>query len=369
MTDENHQQQTFSRRNALKGLGVGALGVSSIGLATATDRGDTVRIPITKRGDMVLKWKEVPRSWYEHMKHSKQVREEITLNHLDKPGIEGIATARWEKRFDGKYGLLVEVEVDPESYNGSLPDSKEGIPIRTTTAPNLRPGACCHHTDYDPVPGGVAVQAERSTGRASGSAGFCVNDPDGNRRLLTANHLWGTCEDSSGKTLYQHTDEFGLVDTYDTDTDYALVRPTSAEGIDNAVFVDGFLYTVSGYKTTSGINDLISTGETCYQTGGTTCTTQGTIEANGLSTPGIDCIDYEGAGVKANIVAGDGDSGGPIVTLEKFFGNWYAVIISHFMLFNKESSVSCHWGSGYKGSPIYGTAFNHLYENHNLTLC
>lgn len=368
MPDENQQRQTITRRNTLKGLGASALGVSSVGLATANNGNNTVRIPVTKHGDKVLKWKEVPRSWYEHMNHSEQVRDEITKRYLDKSGIHGIASARWEKRFDGKYGLLVEVEVNPETYDGSLPDSKDGIPIRTTEAPDLRPG-CCHHTDYDPVPGGVAVQAEVSGGVGIGSAGFCVNDPNGNRRLLTANHLWGTCGDSSGKTLNQHTDEFGVVDSYDADTDYALVRPTSTEGVEYEVFVNGIQYRVSGYKTTSGINDLITSGETCYQTGGTTCTTEGTIKANGFSTPGHDCIDYEGAGVKANIVAGDGDSGGPIVSLEEYFGNQYAVIIAHFMLFDKDSSVSCHWGSGYKGSPIYGTAFNHLHDNHNITLC
>ena len=364
MTNEKKERRTISRRNALKTLGVGALGVSSVGLASANSGEDTVRIPTVKRGDEVLKWKEVPRSWHEHTQHSEQVREELIEQHLDDPGIKSIASARWDKRFGGKNGLLVEVEVDPETYKDTLPDSKGGIPVRTTEAPDLRLGDCCFHDDYDPVPGGVSVH----TANSGGSAGFRVNDPDGNERLLTANHLWDTCSDNTGKTLNQHTDEFGVVDSYDADTDYALVKPTSTEGIDNEVIVDGIRYRVSGYKTTSSINDLISSGETCYDTGSTTCTTEGPIKANGLSTPGFDCIDYEGAGIKADIVAGDGDSGGPIVSLDEFGGTQYAVIIAHFSLYDQDSTVSCHWGSGYKGSPIYGTAFNHLRDNHDLRL-
>ena len=197
-----------------------------------------------------------------------------------------------------------------------------------------------------------------------------VGASGGDERLLTANHLWETCQDNSGRTLKQHTDAFGEVDECDTNTDYALVKPTSSEGIDKQVmYVDGGSKRVGGYVPKEGVDDLVTSDETCYNTGATTCTTEGTIEGTGLSSPGYQCIDYEDNGVKADIVAGDGDSGGPIFTIKSDDGNEYASIIAHYSSFNSDGSVSCHWGSGEKGSPIYGTAFYHLKSDYGLNIC
>ena len=362
------ERRNVLRRNLLRGIGSGSLGVSTVAaveVVGASGGDDTVRIPTLKRGDTVVKSKEVPESWYNHTRDSKNAREKLVEEHLDDPGVESIYSARWSERFDGKNGLLITAEVDPDTYEDSLPDSKDGIPVRTTAAPDLRLGDCCHHDDYDPVPGGVAVRTPDDVG----SAGFCVTDSGGDERLLTVNHLWATCQDNSGRTLEQHTDAFGEVDEYDTNADYALVRPTSSEGIDDQVYVNGGSKRVGGYVPESGLDDLVSSNETCYDTGATTCTTEGTIEGAGLSSPGYQCIDYEDNGVKADIVAGDGDSGGPIFTLKTYDGTEYASIIAHCSLFSSDGSVSCHWGSGEKGSPIYGTAFHHLKNDHGLDLC
>lgn len=374
MSDQNLAETSNSRRNVLKHIGVGAFGLgvrkdpSSISPITETSkRDDTVRIPTVKRGNTVLKWKEVPRVWFEHTQHSEKVASDITAEYLDKPGIQAIYSGRWENTFGGKNGLLVEAEVDPETYDGGLPDSREGIPIREVEALGYEFRDCCHHDDYDPVPGGVAAQTDAG---GIGSAGFCVNNPDGNKRLLTANHLWGACEDNSAGDLNQHTDHFGDVSDLDEETDFALVKPTSFEGIDDQVFVNGIQYTVSGYKTHDGINDLISSGETCYQTGGTTCTTEGPLTGNG-DVADYNCIDFENHGVKADIVTAKGDSGGPIVDLVEFSGTQYAAIIGHLSLGSGNTEVCCHWGcTDSKGSPMWGQAFHHLTDNpYNLSLC
>jgi hypothetical protein len=367
MSDEGERKNVL-RRNLLRGIGSGSLGVSTVAaveVVGASGGDDTVRIPTVKRGDTVVKSKEVPESWYNHTQDSKNAREKLTEEHLDDSGVESIYSARWSEQFDGKNGLLIKAEINPDTYEDSLPDSKDGIPVRTTAAPDLQFGNCCHHDDYDPVHGGVAVQTPDDVG----SAGFCVTDSDGNERLLTANHLWGTCQDNGGRLLKQHTDAFGEVDECDTDTDYALVRSTSSDGIDNKVYLNGSLKRVSGYVPPEGLQELVSSNETCYSTGATTCTTQGTIKGEGLDSPGYQCVDYGGSGVKAEIVAGEGDSGGPIFATKMIDGKKYATIIAHCSLFSSDGSVGCHWGSGEKGSPIYGTAFHHLRNDHELNLC
>lgn len=372
MTNEKGERQTVSRRSALKGIGAGAF-VGPFNptptvqeLFGPSNPEDTVRIPTVKRGDTVLKWKEVPKSWYEHVQHSRKVRENLKKEYYDDEGVRAVVSARWEKTFDGKNGLLIEAEVDTETYDGSLPDSRNGIPIRETEATDGELKNCCYHDDFDPVPGGVAVQ---TAGGGVGSAGFCVNNADGNRRLYTANHLWGGCEDNTGGQLNQHTDEFGTVKTIDKDTDYALVKPTSTEGLVNEVFVNGLRYTVSGYKTHDGISDLITSGETCYQTGATSCTTEGPITGQG-SVKTTSCYDFEDHGIKADIAAAEGDSGGPFVDLVEFSGTQYAAIISHLTWGGVSTEICCHWGCGGHGKPNYGPAFHNLTNSpHNLSLC
>lgn len=355
----------------LNRLGAGAfVGLPSVELSgqpyvESSDRDDTVRIATDKRGDTVIKWKEVPKDWYDHLQHVRSVQKDVTQRLSDRAAVESILVTRSDVTFGGKNGFEIEVEVDSNKGDVSLPDVVDGVSIRRTEAPDVEL-KCCHHEDYDPVPGGVAVQ---TGGGGVGSAGFCVENSDGNRRLLTANHLWGECEDNTGGQLNQHTDEFGTVEAIDTDTDYALVRPTSTEGIDDRVYVNGIRYTVSGYKTYDGISDLISSGETCYQTGGTTCTTEGPITGQG-SVEQYNCYDFEGHGIKADIYTAGGDSGGPFVDLIEFSGNQYAAIIGHLTWGDSQSTECCHWGCGYSGTPNYGPAFHNLRDSpHNLSLC
>lgn len=372
MTDASETRPKVTRRKTLRNVGAGAI-AGHLGLrGTATARttgtrgGDTVTIPTVERRGEVLLREEVPRSWYEHTKQVRQVNSEIAAEFLDAPGVEGVASARSEERFDGKNGLLVEVEVDPDVYDGFLPDSRDGIPIRTTEAGETEFHNCCHHSDYSSVPGGASVHTPAG---ASGSAGFCV-DSGGTRLLLTANHLWGSCEDNFGAILDQHVSEFGEVNGFDRDADYALVLPTGSDGIGEDVYVNGIRYPISGYKTESGIASLICDETTCYQSGATTCTTSGQIKAKRVNKK-KDCVDFEGHGFKTNIDTAQGDSGGPYVELVEFSGSQYAAIIGHHSFAEKQSSeVCCHMNCGTVGNPSYGQAFYHLTgSTHGLALC
>lgn len=373
VTEANETRPKVTRRKTLRNVGAGAI-VGHLGLqgtatalTTGTRGGDTVTIPTVKRRDEVLVREEVPRSWYEHTKQVEQVNSEIAAEFLDAPGVEGVASARSEERFDGKNGLLVEVEVDPDVYDGFLPDSRGGIPIRTTEAGETEFHNCCHHSDYSSVPGGASVHTPAG---ASGSAGFCVADSEGTRLLLTVNHLWGSCENNFGAILDQHVSEFGEVRVHDEDTDYALVYPTGSDGIGEDVFVNGIRYSVSGYKTESGIASLICDGTTCYQSGSFTCTTSGEIKAKRVNQSN-DCVDFEGHGIETNIDTAQGDSGGPYVELVEFSGSQHAVIIGHHSFAKKQSSeVCCHMNCGTTGNPSYGQAFYHLTNSpHDLQLC
>ena len=361
---------SLDRRDILKCVGastvVGGFSFTAPVVAGSNTSEDMVQIPTVKRGDTVVKWKQVPKSWYEHVQHSREVRKDIKNDFFHKEGIRAILLARWDKTFDGKNGLLIEAEVDPETYDGSLPRERDGIPVREIDAPDRILKNCCHHKDFDPVPGGVAVQTESGP---VGSAGFCVENENGNRRLLTANHLWGGCEDNTDGQLNQHTDKFGKVRTIDKNTDYALVEPTSTEGLVYEVFVNGSRYRVSGWQTQNGVSDLISTGEDTYQTGGTSCTTSGPIKGQGdVGSKG--CIGYEDHGIKADIGTAEGDSGGPFIDFAEYDGNRYASIITHQSLGDVSSTITCHWGEGGYGKPNYGPAFYHLTDSpHNLSLC
>lgn len=358
-----------SRRTVLEHLGAGAL-VATPGvelpdgdLVETADSADTVRIATVKRGNEVLEWKEVPKVWHDHLQHARTVRKDVTQQFGSLNGVTAVLLARSDATYGGKNGFVIEVEVDSARGSVGLPEAVDGVAIRRTEAPEVEfANTCCHHTDYPRVPGGGASET-------GGSAGYCVENSNGNRRLLTANHIWGVCEDNTGAQFDQHSATFGTVDAVDEDTDYALVEPTGSDGIDDRVLVNGLRYAVSGYKTRDGICDLVASGETCYQTGGTTCTTDGPLTGCGSIDP-VQCVDFEDHGFKADIYAGEGDSGGPFVDLVELNGDQFAALIGHLSFVATDSTECCHWGCGRTGAPSHGAAFYNLRDSpHNLSLC
>lgn len=372
MERDNRRPRTVSRRTALKIAGSGAVSLAGVGLVGATNNDDTVEITVSRNSEGPLKRKQVPRSWYNHLRQVRKVTGEISSEYNHRAGVISVGYVQGDERIGGKHSFAVEVEVNPDEFDGNIPDQRENVPVTVTESATSGPiPACYNYDDYSSVPGGVTLE-----GDGLGTSGFKVTDDDDNPGMLTANHLWGNCADSGGQRAEQNGDFLGEVIDHDPDADFAVVDDqSSSKSLDDQIKEeDSFRWEISGWKTDNGIADLIESGEDVRSMGVTTGLTKGPVKKKSRSPNGPSCIDLEGEAVKLDIDTGQGDSGGPTYTLETFSGNQYAVVINIVNLLDDSyGTENCYDGvaSGVDrtlGRTQYGVAFDHLYDQHQIDL-
>jgi hypothetical protein len=272
----------------------------------------------TKRGDKVLKTKEVPRAWREHALLVRRVNEEITDRYLNHSGVKTVATIGSSKTYGGKSGFNVRVEVDPTNPP-TLPAAIDGVSIVQTPAQEVGHG-CTNKDWFEPIPGGVAIWGGKNGDGGRGTSG-CRVTRDGTDYILTANHVIGgepCSNDPTGETVYMYTDSnsvsnWGDVPNdgsfWDQSTDHVLVKADRVSVGDR--IEDTYDYDVLGHHTRSSLEDKQSSTDFRKQ-GSTTGPQTGPITALDISDGWAWCIDYDGHGIEFDIKNGEGDSGGPI---------------------------------------------------------
>lgn len=364
----------ISRRSILQAAGVASLTGFGVGRTFARD--DRVEIPYVKRGDEVVMTKEVPQEWYEHVQHVRQVADTANEQFSSNPGVLGMGIAKSNRRYGGKNGLLVEAKVHPSQYAGTLPDEVEGIPIETTeTEGAFNMSDCVHLDDFSEVQGGITVEGEVSDGELQrGTSCLKVYNDNDDPRLLTANHLWGSCSYPIDEDAYQNGTKFGKVDMSDPDADIALIKEQSSEkSLEPGINDENTNWDVSGYYTEDSIEDMISEEREVRSMGCTTGLTEGPVTGKGLTPPDT-CYDADGEAVEVEAVGGEGDSGGPVYGIEEYFGNRYAVMLNviqagddQFDSINCTSGVADPDNESLVGQKQYGIAFYHLQDEYNLS--
>lgn len=338
-------QPATTRRRILRGLGAGAFGAASIGLVSGGSSDDTVWIPTVKYGNSIIRRKKVPRAWREQTLHTREALNSFKNKYLDEPGIAGIGARRWEENQFGDYtGLRIGVEVDSDRFSGSLPEKYKNIPVEQRKARTSVP-LCSNLCDFDPIPGGVTIEAEE--GLPGGTTGYKVENGDGEPRMLTANHIWGPCDSNGSETAFQNSDEIGQVAGTHESMDYATIEPNSGESFKDTVQQPSTEYKISGYKTESGVEDELccdSCDTTIRKMGVTTDVTYGQVDECHYSD-GESCVDFSGEGVRCTNNVAQGDSGGPLYEKIRWNGTSYAVIIGHLSsaesAINSTSCTSC----------------------------
>lgn len=339
---------TLSRRQLIKGV-VGAATTGSLAAAkipTPAGADDTVRIPTVKKGDRVLKWKEVPRGWREQTLQARRSLKSIKNQFLGEKGIEGIGLSRWEQAKYGDYtGFLISVEVDHNRFSGSLPNVYEGTPVESREPRNFE-RTCYNYSDFDPIPGGVTVESGDPVNGVDklGSTGFEVNDRYGNPRILSANHVWGLCDYNVGKEVYQNGNFIGSVYQSDEKIDTALIEVETDKTISANIKEPSNTRSISGYKNKSGIEELYGSNSNISKMGVTTGKNEDVITEIEYSD-GQDCIDYAGEGIETAHDVATGDSGGPIYNIETILGERRAVVVGHVTAYrNPKRYKRCYDG-------------------------
>lgn len=305
--------------------------LSTIGSAESVDW--TEIVTAVSHGEPIQK-KKVSASWLNQVREARSARDRAVENYLDIPAVisVGLEADPNNDFSDGRSGFQISIEVDEplEQSSHSIPDHAEGVKINKTRNNKQRGfSACERKSNYDPVPGGVYLEETGADGGGQGSLG-CRVQKDGKEFMITARHVLdqNMCDSLPESTAYQYGDALGKIghnskynqtnqEYTNQDEDWVLIDPSAAGSLSlsNGI-ADGYNYTTSGHMTSSGVADEASASSgsktTMHSVGNTTGYTTGTIQKMNQTTDYVDCVDFNGHGIKYDIRNGTGDSGGPI---------------------------------------------------------
>lgn len=378
MREANSGVRSIPRRTALKVVGSVTSTIAGVGIVGASTE-DTTKITVTRNSEGPVRRKQVPQSWYDHLQHVNDVLQSVKEEYFSQKGVETICQVSGEETYGGKKGFNIRVEIDKDNFEGEIPDSKRGVDINTIESMPKGLGACQGIDDsIDPVLGGVVVEEEAGTSCGGFGSTFTTvyDEVVGADRMLTTGHLFGACSnDINGTAVEQGGRDFGHVDRYDANADWATIAPNNKSMTNTSKIRegDGDEYEVNAWYTDTGISDLDSSDETVYQLGTTTGRTSGIVEGNNLSD-GFNCVNFEGEGVECNITNAEGDSGGPVYTYNS--DGTKAVLVCMYQMYVNHSGSTrdcnpdgpCASASLNEAPTMRGYSFDDLEENHNLTL-
>lgn len=308
----------ISRRRALQSLAGASL---SISIVSATTGEPTVDIPKLAHGDQVLEYLSVPADWNQHRTTAKRTHRRFGKNYAEQNGVFSIGLRRSTDVYGGVNGLQIHVRIDPQKFQGVLPEQYDGIPVTVSKEPERHgPGShnnydSCHNQEGDLyVRGGEYVGCPET---GDGGTACCPVTYDGDQYLLHCSHVfWDDCDTPDYQILGRKAtvydgDVIGQVVDVNKSADIVrilLSDDASMGGIDdNKYYPD-----VMGHVTESTLDYWVSNGgPDVYNMGVNTGLTSGQVnETHEWYTN--DCVDFDGGyGVGTFIDFGRGDSGGP----------------------------------------------------------
>lgn len=159
--------EKISRRKYIKSSGF----IASLGMGLKQGRGkatsgsydidgnDKVRLAKIKSGDDVIEWFVVPKPWKEHLDNMNEIVANFNDEYAGHPGINETGLEPSEQSHDGRSGFRIFVGIENKDVISDLPEKYEGQPIHTELANKSVPQACYNDSNYDNMPGGVAISS------------------------------------------------------------------------------------------------------------------------------------------------------------------------------------------------------------------
>lgn len=284
---------------------------------------ETVRVPKARSAEGVELWREVPKTWFDHVQREKKVIRSFQSQLSDREGVGGISSVRSFERFGGQRGLQIKIEIDESKFTGTIPERYDDIPVTVKDIPEQEPLGCYNDQNFDSMPGGVFIDGE-PLGQRFGTSGYTVTY-NGSTYMITASHIFGGCGYSDsiniGEPAYQYSREFGDVLGYDENEDWAFVEVDS-----NSVSLDTSIkppstprYSVEGYADEWEVAwRVTSSTDSCKLMGITSGLQHNCDTLSKDNNDGPNCWDYSGEGVTTAVPddIASGDSGGPVFFLD-----------------------------------------------------
>lgn len=361
-----------TRRGYLKKGAVGAIfPLFADGQQTIRDK--TVEIITQRTKNGIEKTREVPAPWKQNVDKTRKVQSSIVKAYSNANGIVSISRTTGDRKFNGKPGQKVSVEIDPEKVKKELPTEQNGVKIETTNAEPRTQISCGGFTDnINPAKGGIACDGD---GPGTVTLGIDWTESSADDLLLTCAHLWDyNCSgDMENEDLAQGGNHYGNVIKWDHSADFAIVDGDDGswtdENSEGKIKDEEGTWPVDAWYTEYGLDNLMSKGETdsVYSMGTTTGQTSGDVTKVGGVDTSAECFTYDGHGVKADMIVGNGDSGGPMYTYND--DNSKAVMVSMSNLAHGDNLDTIGCRGTYrptfpKGS---GTAFYYLNNNWGIS--
>lgn len=270
----------------------------------------------------------VPVKWHNHNQSIWEVHNEIGAGMAELPFVSDVFLGRAEQTIGGLGYIQYVIEVlesateeqrdqlpdDLEETGADIPDDLVVSSIRIEeTSGEVEALTCSGQFSTDPYHGGLMLN-----GQGVGTSGYRMTDGS-NEYMLTANHVVASgCNLDTGFTPETITgDDIGPVQDGHKIHDWALFGVDQSSGItdiSNKIWYDGnYITSVDGYKTQSGLNQMIGQNGQVWKQGQVTGFHKGVLRGIGSWARGPnDCIRMDGAGVRAEVESGAGDSGGPL---------------------------------------------------------
>lgn len=267
----------------------------------------TLRLPILKSADGVVKEKRVSEAWNDHKLLARQVRSHVAEKFLPRDGVKEVGIVGGDGGIDGQQRLAVEVDITEDVTASTIPQCIDGISVQTREA-RESVKVCYNESKFTDTPGGVTFQIE-----GVGTSGAVVKDSSGKRYMLTAAHLGSDqCSDINGEKAYQHGNKWGKVADHDSKNDWAVVEKTNSNfSMDPRIKLEkSKRIDVDGWVTQNGLETYVDS-EDVKKMGTSTGVTKDQL--NKISISGTDgyCTDWDGEGYEALCNTAKGDSGGP----------------------------------------------------------
>jgi len=203
MSENDNVEGGASRRTVLKGVGgaIATAGVSRVATANVPDDADMVEIPKAARGTEVIRYKEVPKKFWNHLTAAREQATKLSDRvdgalGVNKRPIAGETVAGRKKR------KLIVTFPDREALEAArVPDEADGFPVEAEVQPDFEPGQCDFMEANPFYQGGTLLlrlddHPDAGTcystghGWGAGTAGCVVDLGYSGRHILTANHLF-----------------------------------------------------------------------------------------------------------------------------------------------------------------------------------
>jgi hypothetical protein len=341
----------FSRRQTLKTIGISSTAVTTTpALVGATKNGkneETIQITTVRAGAEPRVQKEVPLDWWSHEQKADRVRLELNKQYKDIRGIQGVSLGTSEETLSGRKKSVLDVRVDSEGYNTTIPERVEAIKLNTEVAVEPEPNySCSDDTDaHSYVSGGVSLTDDAAIDAKMTST--CEVEFSGTHYLMTCAHNWPCDTSAEGDQVFQADQKVGEVYREKKNQDWVIIEMISDSDISGfSHYIENDTDPLCGHVTRDGLIDLKGAGTTVYQQGITTCKSKRTVMDVDCSYTG--CYWNDGHTVRIDEdpdgEAKNGDSGGPIFHNYYYDGSYFNALICP------------HSGTDPENSACFGTA-------------